>query len=136
MAAPAQTRAPVERTEHPHIVKSADTLGGEPRVAETRIPVLQLYDMAEFGMSAAEIVADFPDLTLGQVHDALSYAHDHPEEMAFHRERHKLRNILKQYDMVFYDHRLLTQEQLAELGPLPPDAAVYTWETLPPDLDE
>ena len=24
--------APIERTEHPHVVKSADTLGGEPRV--------------------------------------------------------------------------------------------------------
>jgi hypothetical protein len=26
--APTKPRAPIERTEHPHIVKSADTLGG------------------------------------------------------------------------------------------------------------
>ena len=136
MTATLPTRAPIERTEHPHVVKSADTLGGEPRLEGGRISVLQIFTMAEHGMSAAEIVADFPDLTLAQVYDALSYAHDHPDEMEFHRERHKLRNILKAYDMVFYDHRLLTREQLAALGPLPPDAEVYTWETLPPELDE
>ena len=129
-------RAPIERTEHPHVVKSVDTLGGEPRVIDTRMPVRQLYDMAEYGMSAAEIVADFPYLSLAQVHDALSYAYDHPEEMAFHRERHKLRNVMREYGYVFYDHRLLTPEQAAALGPLPPDAKVYTWETLPPEFDE
>ena len=35
----AKPRAPIERTEHPHVVKSADTLGGEPRVEDSRIPV-------------------------------------------------------------------------------------------------
>lgn len=136
MSAPTKTRSPVERTEHPHVVKSADTIGGEPRVVDTRMPVRQLYEMAEFGMSAAEIIADFPYLTLTQVHDALSYAYDHPDEMAFHHERHKLRNVLREYGYVFYDHRLLLPEQLAALGPLPPEAKVYTWETLPPEFDE
>src|SRR5688572_9228952 len=86
-----KTRAPIERTEHPHIVKSADTLGGEPRVEDTRMPVLQIFDMAEYGMSVAEIIADFPFLTPAQVHDAISYGYDRPDEMEFHRERHKLR---------------------------------------------
>ena len=95
MTATVPKRAPIERTEHPHVVKSADTLGGEPRIEGTRISVLQLFDMAEHGMSAEEIVADFPFLTLAQVHDALSYAYDHPDELAFHREQHKLRNIMK-----------------------------------------
>ncbi len=130
-------RAPVERTEHPHVVKSADTLGGEPRVDGTRIGVLQILRLYEAGQPADEIANTWlPPLTLAQVHDAISYGYDHPDEMAYHEERHKLRNILKTYDMVFYNHRLLTREQLAELGPLPPGAEVYTWETLPPDLDE
>jgi uncharacterized protein (DUF433 family) len=63
MATIAPTRAPIKRTEHPHVVKSADTLGGEPRVVDTRISVHQLYDMAEYGMSVAEMIADFPYLT-------------------------------------------------------------------------
>jgi uncharacterized protein (DUF433 family) len=130
------TRAPSERTEHPHVVKSADTLGGEPRVEDTRMSVLQIFDMAEYGMSVAEIIADFPFLTPAQVHDAISYGYDHPDEIEFHRERHKLRNVLKKHGLVYYDSRLLTPGQLAALDPPPDEANVYTWETLPPELDE
>jgi uncharacterized protein (DUF433 family) len=135
-ATTAPVRVPIERTEHPHVVKSAGTLGGEPRVDGTRLSVLQIFDMAEYGMSVAEIIADFPFLTPAQVHDALSYAHDHPDEMEYHRERHKLRNILKKHGLVYYESRLLTPAQLAARGPLPPNAQVYDWETLPPELDE
>ena len=107
-ATTAATRAPIERTEHSHVVKSAGTLGGEPRVEDTRLSVLKIFDMAEHGMSVAEIIADFPFLTPAQVHDALSYAHDHPDQMEYHRERHKLRNILKKHGVVYYVSRLLT----------------------------
>ena len=62
-AATRPARAPIERTEHPHIVKSADTPGDESRVVDTRISVYQIYDMAEYGMSVAEMIADFPYLT-------------------------------------------------------------------------
>lgn len=61
--------APLERTEHPHIVTSADTLGGEPWVEGTRIPARQILRMFESAMPAAEIVEEFPPLTLPQVHD-------------------------------------------------------------------
>ena len=30
-------RVPIERTGHPHVVKSADTLGGQARIDGTRI---------------------------------------------------------------------------------------------------
>ena len=75
------TRAPIERTEHPHVVKSADTLGGEPRVEDSRIPVRQLFDLFQAGWTIAELVEDFPPLTPAQIHDAISYAHDHHDEM-------------------------------------------------------
>jgi uncharacterized protein (DUF433 family) len=136
MAATTTTRTPIERTEHPYVVKSAGTLGGEARIDGTRISVVQIFDMADAGMSAAEIVATFPDLSLAQVHDALSYAHDHLDDLADYREQHKLRSVLKANNLVYYSHRLLTAEQLNALKPLPPGAEVYTWETLPPDLDE
>ena len=135
MTATGRDRAPIERTEHPHVVKSADTLGGEPRVEDTRMPVRQLYEMAEHGMSAAEIVAVFPFLTLAQVHDALSYAYDHPDEMAFHQERHKLRNILRDLDLVLVGNRLVSREELATIE-VPLGVPVYTAETLPPQPDE
>jgi uncharacterized protein (DUF433 family) len=136
MTAPtAPTRAPIERTEHPHIVKSADTLGGEPRVDGTRMPVRQLWEMAAAGMTVDAIIADFSYLTPAQVYDALSYAYDHPDEMKFHKERHKLRNILRELDLALVGNRFVARRELATLD-VPPDVLVYTWETLPPQPDE
>ena len=60
---PTTTRAPIERAEHPHVVTSADTLGGEPRVEDTRIPVRQFANLGEAGPTVAEIVETWPRLT-------------------------------------------------------------------------
>ena len=135
MAATTKPRAPIERTEHPHVVKSADTLGGEPRVEDSRIPVRQVFNLFEAGWSVAEIMADFPPLTPAQIHDALSYAHDHPDEMAFHEERHTLRNIMREQDVVYVAGRLIDRN-LLKPSDVPPGAVVYTWETLPKEFDE
>jgi uncharacterized protein (DUF433 family) len=128
-------RAPIERTEHPHVVKSSDTLGGEPRVDGTRMPVRQIATMYQAGTTVDELVRDFPYLTPAQIHDAISYALDHPHEMAYHEERHRLRNILRSSGWIYYQGRLMPPERFAELD-LPSDAIYYTWETLPPELDE
>jgi len=137
MTATTQTKAPApaERTEHPHIVKSADTLGGEPRVEDTRIPVRQILRMVEAGESAADLVRGFPPLTLAQVYDALSYGYDHPDEMTYYEERQRLRSVMKEHDLLFVDHRLIPRKRFNPAD-VPADAPVYTWETLPKELDE
>jgi uncharacterized protein (DUF433 family) len=132
---PSKPSVPIERTEHPHIVKSADTLGGEPRIEDTRISVLLIFDMFEGGIPLDEIREGYPDLSLAEIYDAISYGHDHPEEMQFHRERHKLRNIMKKYDMVMVRSRLIPRE-LLKPSDVPDGVPVYTWETLPPQEDD
>ena len=133
--ADAPARAPIERTEHPHVVKSADSMGGEPRVDGWRMPVRQLFNMYEAGDTVAEIIDAFPFLTPAQVHDAISYAYDHPDEMAFHEERHKLRNVMREQDVVYVAGRLIDRDRLRPED-VPPGATVYTWETLPKEIAE
>ncbi|MDP9362996.1 MAG: DUF433 domain-containing protein [Chloroflexota bacterium] len=128
-------RAPIERTEHPHIVKSADTLGGEPRIEDSRFAVRHVLDYVESGMTPEEIAETWDFLSLAQIHDALSYAYDHPDEMRDLRERHKLRNILKRNDMVYVEGRLIFRERLRPED-VPPGAPVYDWQTLPRWEDE
>ena len=127
-------RAPMERTEHPHVVKSADTLGGEPRVLDARLSVLQIFEMFQAGMTAEEIIGDFQFLTPAHIYDAVSYAHDHPDEMQFHRERHDIRNIMRDLDWVMVGTRLISRRRL-NLENVPQETPVYTWETLPRDED-
>src|SRR3954471_18769633 len=51
-------------------------------IAGTRVRVQDIYAQAEIhGRTPEEIVESLPHLTLGQVHAALSYLHDHREEI-------------------------------------------------------
>ncbi len=51
-------------------------------VAGTRVRVQDIYALAEIqGRTADQIVGSLPELTLGQVHAALSYYFDHREHI-------------------------------------------------------
>jgi uncharacterized protein (DUF433 family) len=68
-------------TSHIEIRKNRD---GQERayIAGTRIRVQDIYAYAEVhGMSPDEVVTQLPQLTLGQVHAALSYYFDHRQEI-------------------------------------------------------
>lgn len=72
------------------IVQTDDVLGGEPRLENTRIGVLDVYELVVGGSSPAA-VADQLDRSLGEIYTALAYYHDHAEEMrALRRERAEL----------------------------------------------
>ena len=72
---------PIERTDHPHIVKVQGVASGEPIICGTRIMVRTIVEQYQLGNSIEEILWDFPRLSSAQVHDALAYYHDHRQEM-------------------------------------------------------
>ncbi|WP_435077928.1 DUF433 domain-containing protein [Halococcus sp. AFM35] len=67
------------------IVSTPEVLGGKPRIEGRRISVLHVVDQVQSGRTPEEITTQF-DLTLGEVHTALAYYHEHPEEMRELRE--------------------------------------------------
>jgi len=62
-----------------HVVMTPGTCGGTPRIAGTRIRVRDVVQWTEAGHSPHEIVAMFPQLSLGDVHGALAFYHDNRE---------------------------------------------------------
>ena len=52
------------------------TCGGKPRIAGTRIRVRDVVEWTDRGQTPYEIVAAFPQLSLGDVHGALAFYHD------------------------------------------------------------
>jgi uncharacterized protein (DUF433 family) len=71
--------SPVSRE---HIEVTPGVCGGKPRIAGTRIRVQDIYVWHELhGQSADEIVSNFSQLTLADVHAALSYYFDHRDEI-------------------------------------------------------
>lgn len=64
-----------------HIESRPGVCGGKPCIAGRRIPIHHIVTWhEELGISADEIAEDL-ELTLGQVYAALSYYHDHREEI-------------------------------------------------------
>ena len=65
-----------------HIEITPGVCGGKPRIAGHRIKVQDVVIWHErMGMSPDEIVYHYPSITLANVYAALSYYHDHLEEI-------------------------------------------------------
>ncbi len=64
------------------IVRTPGVCSGQPRIAGSRIKVKHVYTWVEqMGMTPAQIVADYPNLTMAQVHAALAYYWSHQSEI-------------------------------------------------------
>lgn len=64
------------------IGKTPGVCGGDARITGTRIPVWQLVEARNAGTREAQILIDFPRLTVRNLIDAWAYADEHPEEIA------------------------------------------------------
>ncbi|HKP13852.1 MAG TPA: DUF433 domain-containing protein [Blastocatellia bacterium] len=64
------------------ITKTPGVCGGKACIAGHRVRVMDIVIRHEFlGLSADEIVAQLPSITLGDVYAALAYYFDHIEEI-------------------------------------------------------
>src|SRR5438093_9302842 len=64
------------------IVKTPGVCSGQPRIADTRIKVKHVFTWVEqMGMTPAQVVAEYPHLTMAQVHAALAYYWSHVDEI-------------------------------------------------------
>jgi uncharacterized protein (DUF433 family) len=65
-----------------HIVRTPGTCSGKPRIAGTRIKVEKVVIWHErMGMKPEEIVSKWPHLKLADIYAALTYYHDHTDEI-------------------------------------------------------
>ncbi len=69
------------RVDFRNIEKVAGRSGGRAVVPGTRIRVSLILWLTRDGMSIEEIVEAYPHLRRSDVHDALAYAYDHPDEI-------------------------------------------------------
>jgi uncharacterized protein (DUF433 family) len=66
------------------ITTDPDVMGGLPRLRILRIRVATVIAMLADGMSAEEIVAELPDLTQDDIHEARLYAAETVRERSYH----------------------------------------------------
>ena len=71
-----------EPTIFAHIESRHGVCGGKPCIAGTRIRVQDIWTWHELqGLTPEEIVTQFPQLSLADIHAALTYYYDHRGEI-------------------------------------------------------
>lgn len=70
------------KLEYRNIEKVPDRCGGRAVVGGTRIRVSLIVALHRQGLSAADLVSQYPHLRRADIYDALAYAEDHPDEIA------------------------------------------------------
>lgn len=65
-----------------YIVQTPGICSGQPRIAGTRIKVKHVYTWVEqMGLAPAQVVAEYPQLSMAQVHAALAYYWSHVDDI-------------------------------------------------------
>lgn len=71
----------VVQTPHPYIIKVEGVQGGEPITRNGYVTVRTIVEQTRLGATPEELVKGHPPLTLAEIYDALSYYHDHTNEI-------------------------------------------------------
>lgn len=71
----------------PEIVHTEGVLGGKARLDGRRVSVFQIGEMYTEAGNSPETIADQLGLSLAEVHAALAYYYEHPDEMETIRDR-------------------------------------------------
>ena len=102
-----------QHTAHPYVWRQDGVCGGSPVIRETRFPVSSVAIQYKRGLSAEDILRDFPQLTAAQVYGALAYYFDHQPEIEAEIEQIRAEEKRLSEDPV---HRLAIRH---ETRPLP-----------------
>ena len=81
MATTMQTWTKERGYVYPHITKLEGVCGGRPCIDGTRVRVVNIVYLQKQGHTPEQMLEKYPDLNLAQVHAALTYYYDHPEEI-------------------------------------------------------
>ena len=90
----------VKKIKHPYVSIDPKISGGQPVISGTRIKVMDIAIKYELiGISADEIISEYPHLKLEQIHDALSYYYEHKEmfDRKYRDDQSFLTQLKKQY---------------------------------------
>lgn len=105
----------ITKTEHPYIIRIENICGGRPVIKGTRTSVQSIAGYYKLGMSIEEIMEGLPHLGAAQIHDALSYYHDHQEEIEKNIQEANIQNIMEKNGLKKdKDGRLIPRETTDE----------------------
>jgi len=86
-------------TEYRYITQSPEICGGRPVIRGTRTAVQTIVGYYKLGLSVEEMLEGLPHLTPAQIYEALSYYHDHVDEIERDLAANQTADLLAQYGL-------------------------------------
>lgn len=102
------------KTDYRYIVWAKDVCGGRPIVKGTRTSVKSIVGYYKLGLSVEEILEGLPHLTPAQVYEALSYYHDHQEEIERDIVASRADHIMDRYGLKMTSEGLVVPEETGD----------------------
>ncbi len=106
--------AAARKIKYPYIIRKKGVRRREPVIEGTGIQVMDIavrYHLLE--NSPDEILAVYPDLSLSQIYDALSYYYDHKKEM-----EKEWKDSLDNVDEIRKGHKSILERKLGKVKDL------------------
>ena len=103
--------AAARKIKYPYIVRKKGIRDGTPVIEGTGIQVMDIavrYHLLQ--NSPDEILTAYPDLSLSQIYDALSYYYDHKEEMD-----KEWKDALEKVDRIRKGHKSILERKLGKV---------------------
>jgi uncharacterized protein (DUF433 family) len=73
--------ATAAKAVYSHVTKQPGVRGGKACIDDTRIAVVDVVALLKAGKTPTEMLEAYPSLSLAQVHAALSYYYENPQEI-------------------------------------------------------
>ena len=73
--------ATAAKVVYSHVKKQPGVRGGKACIDDTRISVADVVALLKQGLDDRQIIARYPSLNLAQVHAAISYYYENPQEL-------------------------------------------------------
>lgn len=94
--------------DYRYVTRVPGICGGRPIIRGTRVPVKAIVGYHKLGMNPDEIATALPNLTLAQIHEALSYYYDHVDEIEQEIRENQLERLIERYGLqVAADGRII-----------------------------
>jgi uncharacterized protein (DUF433 family) len=73
--------ATAAKVVYSHVTKQPGVRGGKACIDDTRVSVADVVALLKQGLGDRQIIDRYPSLNLAQVHAAISYYYENPEEL-------------------------------------------------------
>jgi uncharacterized protein (DUF433 family) len=86
-------------TTYRYLTRVPGVQGGRPIIKGTRTPIRSIVGYYKLGLTVEEMLEGLPHLTAAQIYEALSYYHDHVDEIEQEIDENRVERVIERFGL-------------------------------------